>query len=56
MKCTNWGCPIHACMTPECQLEHVAQNNPHIIEKYGADIAGNCPRRKELEDIKKQLA
>jgi hypothetical protein len=50
MNCTNWSCPLHACMSPECQLAQVVLNNPFIVA--GTEITGDCPRRKEFEEAR----
>lgn len=49
--CTQWQCPIHACMSKECQIEYVKESGPHVIAEFASVILKYCPHQDVLSSV-----
>ena len=56
MYCGENHCPVHACMSDECQLQQTVQNAPHIVLDYGDVILEYCPHRDHVIEALLSLA
>lgn len=48
VKCNVRKCPFHACMSDDCQLEHIAQNGQHLVAERKEEVMGYCPHPGEF--------
>lgn len=53
--CNQHHCPIHACMSNDCQIEYVKESGPHIIREYASKIKSYCPHPDVFYSVQCEL-
>lgn len=49
--CEQEQCPIHACMSKDCQIEYVKDSGPHIVKEFATKIKRYCPHQDIFSSV-----